>query len=190
MDKLIIHISGPSGSGKTTLGNKFKEHFGNKIIVKDTDELRHEFIKGHYGNNRIEKFDKHAYQKHIDDYIKNQPKKPLVFVGLNHIPWWNKNHYYNMHAAYNYYIDLDDKTILIQSCKRLLSHLANSESDMEYLVENNEKHIKNVSNAIAYECSLKKISKQNKIYNKYYKKHGYKIMTREDIYKSVIKLLK
>ena len=38
--KLVIHISGSSGSGKTTLGNKLKDTFGNKIVVKDIDDLR------------------------------------------------------------------------------------------------------------------------------------------------------
>ena len=36
---MIIHIGGPSGSGKTTLGNKLKQHYGDKIIVKDLDDL-------------------------------------------------------------------------------------------------------------------------------------------------------
>jgi len=42
MEHLIIHISGASGSGKTTLGNKLKEQFKNKIVVKDLDNLRDE----------------------------------------------------------------------------------------------------------------------------------------------------
>ena len=46
---MIIHISGPSGSGKTTLGNKLKNEFKNKIVVKDLDDLRDEFIKSYYG---------------------------------------------------------------------------------------------------------------------------------------------
>ena len=41
----IIHVSGPSGSGKTCLGNKLKEYFKSKIIVKDIDDLRRDFIK-------------------------------------------------------------------------------------------------------------------------------------------------
>lgn len=45
MENLIIHICGASGSGKTTLGNKLKEHFKSKIIVKDLDDLRGEFEK-------------------------------------------------------------------------------------------------------------------------------------------------
>ena len=50
MSKIIIHISGASGSGKTFLGNHLKEQFGKKIIVKDLDDLRDEFIKIFYGN--------------------------------------------------------------------------------------------------------------------------------------------
>ena len=42
---MIIHISGPSGAGKTTLGKKLKAYYKNKIIVKDLDDLRVEFIK-------------------------------------------------------------------------------------------------------------------------------------------------
>ena len=49
MKTLIIHISGASGSGKTTLGNKLKKHFKRKIIVKDLDDLRDEFIHQFYG---------------------------------------------------------------------------------------------------------------------------------------------
>jgi ABC-type lipoprotein export system ATPase subunit len=38
IETLIIHISGASGSGKTTLGNKLKEQFKNKILMKDLDD--------------------------------------------------------------------------------------------------------------------------------------------------------
>ena len=49
METLIIHISGASGSGKTTLGNKLKEHFKSKIIVKDLDELLDEHFVDYFG---------------------------------------------------------------------------------------------------------------------------------------------
>jgi len=51
METLIIHISGASGSGKTTLGNKLKEHFKSKIVVKDLDELLDEHFVGYFGKN-------------------------------------------------------------------------------------------------------------------------------------------
>jgi hypothetical protein len=45
-----------------------------------------------------------------------------------------------MHSTYNYFIDLDDITIIKQKCKRLLLDLANSERDMDYLINNNIKN--------------------------------------------------
>ncbi len=55
---MIIHICGVSGSGKTTLGLKLKEQFKNKIIVKDIDDLRREFIEEHYKNEKFDIIDK------------------------------------------------------------------------------------------------------------------------------------
>ena len=66
MENLIIHISGASGSGKSTLGNKLKEHFKSKIVMKDLDELRNEF----YGNKKW---------TYIDSYISKQ-KKPVIIT--------------------------------------------------------------------------------------------------------------
>jgi adenylate kinase family enzyme len=78
---MIIHVSGPSGVGKTTLGGALKEQFKNKITVKDTDDLREEFIKERY-DKRPKLFDKKAYQEYIDDWITKNSTKPIVLVGL------------------------------------------------------------------------------------------------------------
>jgi energy-coupling factor transporter ATP-binding protein EcfA2 len=184
---MIIHICGSSGSGKTTLGNKLKSKYKNKIIVKDIDDIRTDFIKEYYGNKKFDIIDKVEYQKYIDNIVNNNSSKPLIFVGLNHMPWWHSNHYYNMHSTYNYFIELDDMTIVKQKCKRLLSDII--KNDMDYLVNNNEKFIKNVSNAIADECNLKNTIKMNKKLNKYYKKQGYKFMSSDTIYKEIVKLI-
>jgi len=186
---MIFHITGPSGVGKTTIGLKLKEKFGNKIVVKDIDDLRREFIKEHYKNKKFNIIDKDAYQNYIDDFVNINSKKSLIFVGLNHMPWWHKNLYYNMHSTYNYYIELDDATIIKQKCRRLLLDWANSEEDMEYLVSNNKKYIENVSNALAEECNLKKMNKMNAKWKKDYAKQGYKSMSRDNIYKHVVKTL-
>lgn len=184
-NKIIIHICGPSGSGKTVIGKKLKKRFGNKITVKDIDTLRAQFIKKHYGNNRIEVFDKIAYQKYIDNYCDAHKDKPLIFVGLNHMPWWHKNHYYNMHPTHKYFIELDDDIILQQKCKRFLSNIK-SKQDMDYLVKHNEKFIKNVSEVIAREaCNQKENNKLNAIWRKAYKKQGYIFLSRENIFKQV-----
>lgn len=52
-DNLIIHVCGSSGSGKTILGNKLKEKFKNKIIVKDLDELLDEHFVDHFGKKSL-----------------------------------------------------------------------------------------------------------------------------------------
>ena len=82
MNKIIIHIIGPSGSGKTTLGNKLIEQFKNKIVVKDIDDLRRDFIKKYYGDKKFDIIDKVEYQKYIDKFVKTHSTKPLIFVEL------------------------------------------------------------------------------------------------------------
>ena len=164
METLIIHISGASGSGKTTLGNKLKEQLKSKIIVKDLDILRDEFIKEFYGNKKWTYIDENEYQSYIDSYI-NKQKKPIIFVGLNDNTVYgkNKNLYYNIHSQYNYYIDIDDMIIVKQKCIRLLNDIQTDKMAMEDLIKNNEKFVKKFTEAIKIECSAKQTIKQNNI---------------------------
>lgn len=186
--KVIIHISGPSGSGKTTLGDKLKDKFGNKIIVKDIDDLRVEFIEKYYGNKEWSVIDKKAYQKYIDNYMNNQ-NKPIIFVGLNNMPWWHEDLYYNMHSTYNYYIKIDDMTIVKQKCLRLFENMPNDKFAMNDLVNNNELFIELTKRSIDVNCNAKETIKMNKKWNKDYEKQGYKFMSRELIFKKVSKIL-
>jgi adenylate kinase family enzyme len=190
MENLIIHISGASGSGKTTLGNKLKEHFKSKIVVKDLDILRDEFIKEFYGNKKWTYIDENKYQSYIDDYI-NKQKKPIIFVGLNDNTVYgeNKNLYYNVHSHHNYYIEIDDMLIVKQKCIRLLNDIQTDKMAMEDLVKNNEKFVKQFTKAIKIECSATQTIKKNNKWKKDYEKQDYKFMSRENIYKSVVKIL-
>lgn len=190
MKTLIIHISGPSGAGKTVLGNKLKRKFGNKIVVKDLDDLRDQFIKSYYGEKRWTYIDENEYQSYIDSYI-NKQKKPIIFVGLNDNTVYgkNKNLYYNVHSQYNYYIDIDDMIIVKQKCIRLLNDIQTDKMAMEDLVKNNEIFVKQFTKAIKIECSAKQTIKQNNKWKKDYEKQDYKFMSRENIYKSVVKVL-
>jgi adenylate kinase family enzyme len=135
METLIIHISGASGSGKTTLGNKLKEEFGKKIIVKDLDELRNEHIKKTYNTSKNWNVDEVKYQKYIDEFIIKQ-KKSIVFVGLNDNPLGIKKIYYNIHSQYNFYIDIDDKIILKQKCIRFIIDDLPSHFDNQVINDN------------------------------------------------------
>jgi uridine kinase len=189
MEHLIIHISGASGSGKTTLGNKLKEHFKSKIVVKDLDNLRDEHINKTYDTSKGWSVDEVKYQKFINDYISKQ-KKPIIFVGLNDNHLGTKKMYYNTHSQYNFYIDIDDKELVKQKCLRMLTEeIPNDKYAMKDLVENNEKFIKGMKFAIDGACNLKKITKENSKIKKDYEKQGYNFMSRENIYKSVVKIL-
>jgi hypothetical protein len=188
--KIIIHISGASGSGKTFLGGRIKEKLKNNCIVKDLDDLRDEFINKFYGCKKWTYIDYYEYQSYINDYI-NKQKKPIVFVGLNDNTIYGKNKklYYNLHSQYNYYIEIDDMTIVKQKCLRLLNSIQNDKFAMNDLIKNNEMFIKNFSQAVKTECSAKETIKMNTKWKKDYKKQGYKLMSREYIYTNVIKLL-
>jgi adenylate kinase family enzyme len=193
---IIIHISGASGAGKTTLGNKLKYRFEDKIVVMDLDILRYYFVKKEYGGfskfkfNKNDKFDKDKYQKWIDSYIKKQIK-PIVFVGLNHMPWWHKNFYYNMHSNYNFYIKLDADTIFKQKCNRFIDQtfIENKNRMFKNIMKNENKTIKFVSNTYKQECSYQEVKKLNKMWNKDYKKQGYVFLPREKIYEKVCNIL-
>ncbi len=191
---MIIHISGPSGSGKTTLGNKLKKKFGNKIIVKDLDDLRDEFIKSYYGEKRWTFINVREYQKYINDYIKKHSKKLIIFVGLNDntIFGRNKELYYNVHSDYKFYIKIDDDIIIEQKCKRFINEeLPNIvKQERKDLIENNEFFIKHIIKVFKNECSAKQTIKLNNKWKKDYKKMDYKFMSRENILKEVSKIIK
>ena len=198
MEKLIIHISGASGSGKTTLGNKLKENFKSKIVVKDLDELLDEHFVDYFGKKSSQNLgdvNEKAYQKYIDDYI-NKQKNPIIFVGLNDnfVDFYpkRKNIYYNLHTTTNhtYYIDIDDNIIIKQKCERFFNNIKNDINIMNGLVTtDNNKFIKQISKAFNTECNAKYILKWINKWKKDYEKQGYKFMSRENIYKSVVKIL-
>lgn len=186
---LIIHICGPSGSGKTTLGDKLKNKFGDKIIVKDLDDLRDEHIKEAYDTSKGWSIDEVKYQKFIDDFVDKQ-KKPIIFVGLNDNHLGVKKMYYNTRSQYNFYIDIDDKEILKQKCLRMLTkEVPNDEYAMKDLVENNNEFIKGMKFAVDGACNLKKMIKKNKKIKKDYEKQDYTFMTREDIFSRVSEII-
>ena len=189
MSKIIIHISGASGSGKTFLGNQLKELFGKKIIVKDLDDLRDEFIKIFYGDKKWTYINEKEYQKFIDTFIDKQ-NKTIVFVGLNDNTVYGKNKslYYDLHSLYNYYIEIDDMIIVKRKCLRLLDDIQNDKMAMKDLVKNNQLFVKMFSQAIR-ECSAKETIKMNNKWKKDYEKQGYKLMSSENIFKNVVKIL-
>lgn len=191
----IIHISGASGSGKSFLGQKLLQQFGDKIVVKDIDDLRVDFIKEHYGDDEWNIIDKDAYQEYINEYIKEQKKKdkPLIFVGLNNHPWWHKDLYYDFQPNYKFYIDIDDKQLVKQKCIRYLTQelkeIINDEMAMNDLMNNNNKFIRLVCEGIKHECDIKEIIEFSHKWKNDYESQGYTIASSDQIYERVVGIL-
>lgn len=185
---IIIHISGVSGAGKTTLGNKLKDKLGSKIVVKDLDDLRDEFVKNTYNVNKSWTLEENKYQQYINDFIKSQ-NKPIIFVGLNDNPLGQKKIYYNLHSNHKYFIDIDDMTAVKQKCLRLLNDIQNDDGAINDLINNNKRFVERFQKAIRIECGEKETKKMNSKWKKDYKKQGYKFMTGEDIYKTIVNIL-
>lgn len=188
-EPLVVHVAGPSGAGKTTLGRRLKADFGDRIEVKDLDDLRAEFIAARYHGEPFASFDKESYQAYIDKFVESHKFLPLVWVGLNEMPWWHKGHFYNVHATHQYYITLDDETVLKQKCRRFLAGLADSEADMQYLVDHNERYLVNVTRALQVECNLQQTVTMNADWAKAFKSQGYQFGTRDEIAEDVSDVL-
>lgn len=60
---------------------------------------------------------------------------------------------------------------------------------MDDLVNNNEKFLRMIVKEIKKDCNAKETIKINKKWKKDYLKQNYKLMTREDIYHEIVRLL-
>lgn len=171
-----------------------KKKFGNKIIVKDIDELRWDFIEAEYNNipPPPKKFDKHKYQKWIDNFIDRNSKtlKPIIFVGLNHMPWWNKNVYYDMRPNYKFYIKLDDDTIFKQKCGRFIGDLSTYKDNIiNRFIDDENKELFIINDAFKHECGYDETKRMIASWDKAYRNQGYKFMSRDKIFDEIVKII-
>lgn len=187
---LIIHIGGPSGAGKTTIGKKIKDYYGDKIIMIDIDDLRWEYQVKRYGDGKIRgEFDKIGYQEYIDNSISKQDKnKPLIFVGLNTMPWFHRGLYYDMHATYKFYINIDIDKLFKQKCKRTIERLFHDDIYEEFK-NDNYKTMKTINKELNIGCSYNDVSRTKKIWDHEYKDQGYRVLSSDIIFEEIVKII-
>ena len=192
-DNLIVHISGPAGSGKTTLGNRLKQKYGNRIIVMDIDTLRRDFVNREYnGSHDVELFDKDKYQAYIDEYVNQnkQYNKPIIFVGLNNMPWLHPDVYYDMHAEHKLYIKLDDDIIYRQKCNRYITKLYNMRDKiLNDLKRDNAGVVAYIKSKIDHACDYNLVKSDIDKWNADYKTQQYEFMSRDAIFDHVVELI-
>jgi hypothetical protein len=189
------NIGGAGGAGTGFLGGReVGSGFGVGIKKRlAAGQGLGQAVSGGFGKfkfNKKDNFNKHKYQKWIDDFIKRQ-NKPIVFVGLNNMPWWHKNLYYEMHADYKFYIKIDPDTVFKQKCSRFIEQIFIDGKDrMFYDIKKNEEHtIDLVTKMYKQECSYKEVKKLNEKWNVDYKKQKYIFLPKEKIYSSVCEIL-
>lgn len=195
MGPLIIHISGPSGADESTLGAALQKRFGNRIVVYNLDDLRGEFIYRNYGPRFYWKdFDSNLYQTFLDECILTK-KKPLILVGSNYIPQVNEKSHYNLHAHHNYYMDMDDVSAIKGKCSKFLTDKSrdimfyNGVADGD-IMKYTEGFVESIGKNIKMHCGAKEILRLNKMWRKDYEKQGYRFMSRESIYRSIVMILR
>jgi adenylate kinase family enzyme len=195
---MIIHISGASGSGKSTLGNKLKEEYKNKVVIKDLDDLLFEFViekeKQKYSEKYILKNWKNDYQEYLDNFIDKQNEN-IIFVGLNQdigsLGFRNKKitppkAFYNVHADYKFYIDLPIEQILKQKFFRQISKIYNNK---EKIFNKWLEYPDKTQSKLTYEINLSLWREETEKWNKLYKTKKYEFMTSEDIYRTIKKII-
>lgn len=185
---MIIHISGAPGSGKTTIGQKLKEHYKTKVIVKDLDDLFAEFMK-----LNTKKFSSKKYQNFIDDFINKNNNKSIIFVGLNSEHLTNK--FYKINPDYKFYIDLpvdiNLKRHFLREIDGWLNWMQNRDKNILFnqLIENENKVINGLTNSFT---STLKISKQKKFimsFDAHYITENYQFLSSTQIYNKIIKTI-
>ena len=179
---LIIHISGSQGAGKTTLGNKIKEKYNDMIYVKDLDDLYNEFTQQDKIND---------YQEFINNFIRKNSDKPLIITGLSAEKCKgemndNDETFYKIDTKYKYLIKINKNDILKQRFFRQVSKLYDRKELFftDWLKDNNK-----IQKKLFRFVDLEKWKSNNIVCNTIHKKHKYKSMNRNNIYKKVCKLI-
>ena len=200
---MIIHIAGPSGSGKTTLGKRLKEHYKDKVIIKDLDDLLwKEFIPWQEktditATDFFTNFESN-YQEYIDTFIKQNKGKTIIFVGINTFIMGEMQQFkgidkkfpkafFDLRADHKYYIDIPVEQVMKQKFYRMMDDFCNSK-DIIFtdLLENENETRKNITDDIMRQTHMKEVRMQTEKWNKFYRDKGYEYLSNDEIFNRII----
>lgn len=178
--QVIIHISGSQGSGKTTLGNKLVEQYKHKIKVFDLDILRDEYNKSSKTN---------CYQDFLDDIIKNNKTKPLIFTGLDAELCLglmkDSKIMYELDTDYKFYIESSNNTLK----QRFFRQIDKLNSRKEWFFEEWTKNPDVIQDKLFRFVDLTKWTVNNAKCDVLYTDRNYEFMDSNEIYNAVCEIL-
>lgn len=181
----IIHISGPSGSGKSTLGKKLADAFGAAIVIKDTDDLLDECLRGRAWSD----ISAGEIQRHIDNFISVHNDRTIVITGLLSLLDDNDKHYSVIPSTHKFYIDVDDATVVRQKCTRFFGTFLNDTVTAADLVDNNAAFLRQTAQAVKQNCTAAAIIRQNARWAAHHRKNNYIFAPADKIYDSVAAII-
>ena len=157
--------------------------YGNKIYMKDLDDLNNDFRHQTDINN---------YQEFINNFITSHKDKPLILVGLDADlclgPTKNPQlDGYQIQTPHKYYINIDMETNLKQWFFRQVDKLYDRK---EWFYNSWLKDNKNIQDKIFRYVDINEINKNKIECNDLYKKRGYQFMNYDEIMQECKDILK
>jgi len=143
---MILHIIGSSGSGKTTLGKNIMKIKNKNIVVIDTDDIDDpnsmKIINKYYLDNKkswndMEKELSKMNKKDMEEILKNNKDKIIIFVGFFHAGM----NFMNKKIDKTFHIKIEPETLWKQYNMRTVKTIHKNYSEIMKLLNNDKIHI-------------------------------------------------
>ena len=133
-----------------------------------------------------------SYQEYLNNIIKTNQEKPIIFVGLDSElclgSLEDSDIMYELDAKYKFYIETSDST-LKQRFFRQLDKLEKLEKRKEWFFDEWKKNPEKIQEKIFRFVDLNKWKENNEKCDELYKKRDYKFMNQDDIFNKVCDIL-
>ena len=186
---MIIHISGPSGSGKTTLGNKLEAKTKFKIIHTDDIDDKNSLLVLKTMKNKLDygKFDAATADLNKKDIKKILDKyENIIFIGHAHSGMKFK-------IDHGYCIKIAPKELFKRYHNRCIENIIKYYEQLKKLIPS-DYSIEYINMIVSKKYGIRQgffcendFIEDIKYEESRARKHGYKIINADDIYKNILK---